>query len=111
MNRALTPAELVARMESSGRVDDVAKMSIARYTLAYCTLAKSGMPEYEHLGDNDAKELCASMMGGKGGVLTRAMEVMVGQFGFGFPRNARENPRVMQALKDIVHEFPLPAPI
>ena len=103
----LTPKKLADMMENSGRVDEAAKATVARYALAYCTLASARVPGYERLGNAGAEELYGCM-GGLHGTMDSEMQVMVGQFGFGFPRDAHENPRVLHALKVIVNETPLP---
>ena len=97
-------------MESSGRVDEAAKVTVARYALAYCTLASADVSGYERLGKAGAEELYGCM-GGLHGTLDKETQVMIGQFGFGFPRNAHENPRVLEALKNIVNDTPLPPPL
>lgn len=94
-------------MESSGRVDEVSKIVVARYALAYRTLASANVPGYEHLDKAGAEELYGCM-GGLHGTMDKETQIMVAQFGFGFPRNAHENPRVMLALEAIVNDTPLP---
>jgi len=102
MQSPMTPIQFANKMAKGACViTDETKTAVARYALAYTSLADVGTPGFTRLGKTGADDLYASL-GGMHTALDHELQCMVAQFGFGFPGTVRDTPRITDAMKAIV---------